>query len=398
VLFEPGTSTVINTEGSVNTLHGVTITDDLNATGVDLTFLGYSAYWESSGAPIAHTFSNVGGVLTFDNFPIIPAGEQFVIEINVVLQDTPTNAPGTQFVNTAKWDFGRLVEGTFYEPLPGEWGISEPLTVAAPNLVVTKTGPATLNLGVWGDFDIDVQNTGLGDAWNVTILDRLPDGPNAGMCDTAPDIQAVQVFQADGVTPVPGKGPLVEGSDYTMNVAGAPSCEVSLTMLTAAGVVGGGERLVINYRTRLDTNSQEGAALTNVVAATEWFNDATGNPDRVVFTRSLTDGTVGVADHEDAHTTTVEHGRRSRSRGRAYHYRGTERFLLRKNRCQPDDRHRPGHQRSAGRHPEILPAAAVDRCRTQRADHLRRSRRTQQPGRIRARHPVARGRHGSGGC
>jgi len=37
---------------------------------------------------------------------IVPAGEQFVIEITVVLEDTPTNTPSTQFVNTAKWDFG----------------------------------------------------------------------------------------------------------------------------------------------------------------------------------------------------------------------------------------------------------------------------------------------------
>jgi uncharacterized repeat protein (TIGR01451 family) len=306
VLFDPATSTVVPIQGSDNDLHGITITDDLNALGIDVTFLGYRAYWAGSGALIAHTFANVGGVLTFDNFPIIPAGEQFVIEIDLVLEDTPVNAPGTQFINIAKWNFGRFIDGTFYEPLPGEWGVSEPLTIAAPNLVVTKTGPATMNLGEWGDFDVDVQNTGLGDAWNVTILDRLPDAPSAGMCDTTAQIQGVQVFQADGVTPVPGKGPLVAGADYTLDITGMPSCEISLTMLTAAGVVGAGERLVISYQTRLDSNSQNGVALTNVVAATEWFNDAVGNPDRVAFSRNLTDGTVGVADHEDAHITTVQ--------------------------------------------------------------------------------------------
>jgi hypothetical protein len=111
VLFDPATDTVINVAGSVNDLHGITIWDDLNATGVDMTFVGYTAYWRDSGAPIPHTFSNVGGLLTFDNFPIVPAGEQFVIEITVVLDNTPANAPGTQFVNTAKWDFGRLIDG-----------------------------------------------------------------------------------------------------------------------------------------------------------------------------------------------------------------------------------------------------------------------------------------------
>ncbi|MDH3553339.1 MAG: hypothetical protein OER22_12045, partial [Gammaproteobacteria bacterium] len=41
VLFDPATDTVINTSGSVNDLHGITIWDDLNATGVDMTFVGY---------------------------------------------------------------------------------------------------------------------------------------------------------------------------------------------------------------------------------------------------------------------------------------------------------------------------------------------------------------------
>lgn len=310
VLFDPATTTVINTQGSVNDLHSIIIRDDLNATGVDMTFLSYTAYWKGSGAPIAHTFSNVGGVLTFDIFPVIPAGEQFIIEITVVLNDTPVNTPGTQFVNTAKWNFGRLIDGIFYEPLPGEWGISEPLTIAAPELVVTKTGPATigrtLNLGEWGDFGIDVHNTGLTDAWDITILDLLPDGATGGMCDTAPEILSAQVFAADGVTPVPGKGPLVEGTDYLVSYTGIPACELTLTMLTAAAAIGPDERLVIAYRTRLDADSQEGATLTNVVGAIQWFNGDSSNPDRVSFVRAVTDGTVGVLDHEDAHTTLVQ--------------------------------------------------------------------------------------------
>ena len=43
VLFDPGTSTVINVSGSLNDLHGVTVIDDLNATGVDLTYLSHVA-------------------------------------------------------------------------------------------------------------------------------------------------------------------------------------------------------------------------------------------------------------------------------------------------------------------------------------------------------------------
>ena len=180
VLFDPLSGTVINSSGSPNDLHDITITDDLNATGADMTFVSERVYW-LNGTPIPHTFSNVGGVLTFGGFPVVPAGQQFVVEVTVVLNDTPANVPGKQFVNTAKWQFGRLINGTFYEPLPGEWGVTPPMTIAAPVPVVTKSGPATMNLGQWGNFAIDVRNTGTSDAWNATLRDQLPDGAT-GAC------------------------------------------------------------------------------------------------------------------------------------------------------------------------------------------------------------------------
>jgi large repetitive protein len=305
VLYAPATGTVINSEGSDNDLHSATIVDDLNATGVALTYVSHVAYWRSSGTPVPHTFSNVGGVLTFDNFPIIPAGEQIIIEVTVVLDDSPLNAPGTQFVNTAKWDFGRLIDGVFYEPLPGESGISPPLTIAAPELVVTKTGPASMNLAASDQFGIDVHNTGLSAAYDVTVRDRLPDGATGGMCDIAPEILGAQVFAADGVTPVAGKGPLAAGTDYTLTWNGAPTCELTLTMLTPAGVIGADERLVVTYRTQLDAGSQNAASLTNVAGAVQWFNGDSSVVNRVAFNRTLTDGTVGTLDFQDAHTVTV---------------------------------------------------------------------------------------------
>ena len=74
VLFDPATGGVINNSGSVNTLHGITITDDLNTTGVSLSYVSHTVTWRNNGTPFSHTFSNVGGVLTFDNLPIVPAG------------------------------------------------------------------------------------------------------------------------------------------------------------------------------------------------------------------------------------------------------------------------------------------------------------------------------------
>ena len=173
-----------------------------------------------------------------------------------------------------------------------------------PALTVEKSGPATMDLGEWGDFVLDVRNMGISAAFNTTLVDRLPDGPTGGMCDTTPEVLSARVFAADGVTPVPGKGPLVQGTDYSLVYNGA-ACELTFTALTAASVIGVGERLIVAYRTQLDSGSQYAITLTNVAGATQWFNGDDTNPVRDVYTRTLTDGTVGVLDHEDAHTVTV---------------------------------------------------------------------------------------------
>lgn len=309
VLYDPGTGVVIDTAGSLNTLHSIVLTDDLNATGADLTYLGHQVYLAGSGTPVSHSFSNVGGLLTFANFfdsqSIITAGDQVIIEVTVVLDDTPANTPGTQFVNTAKWDFGRLIDGEFFEPLPGEWGITEPLTIAAPDLEMTKTGPALVNLGQSADFTLDIRNAGNSDAWDAVIVDRLPDGGTGGMCDTTPTVLSAQVYEADGVTPAAGKGALIEGTDYTFDYSAAPTCRLTLTMLSAAAVIGPGQRLIIGYRSKLDANSQDGVSLTNVAGITEWSNDDSSNNERQTYTRNLSNGSVGTTDHQDAHTLTV---------------------------------------------------------------------------------------------
>jgi uncharacterized repeat protein (TIGR01451 family) len=173
-----------------------------------------------------------------------------------------------------------------------------------PELTVEKSGPATMNTTEWGDFVLDVRNMGVSAAINVTLLDRLPDGPTGGMCDTTPEVLSARVFAADGVTPVPGKGPLVEGTDYSL-AYNAAACELTFNTLTVPSAIGIGERLVIAYRTQLDSGTQTGTTLTNVAGATQWYNDFDANPNRSVYTRTLTDGTVGTLDHEDAHTVTV---------------------------------------------------------------------------------------------
>jgi uncharacterized repeat protein (TIGR01451 family) len=179
------------------------------------------------------------------------------------------------------------------------------MTIVGPMLTVTKSGPSTLNLGQWGNFTVDVRNTGTGDAWNASIRDVLPDGATGGMCDVTPEILSAQVFASDGVTPVPGKGPLAAGNGYSSTYSGPPNCRLDISILSAAGTIGPNQRLIIRYRSQLDVNTQTNAALTNVAGAIQWFNGDSSNPNRQSFTRTLTNGTPGVVDHEDAFTVTA---------------------------------------------------------------------------------------------
>ena len=321
VLYDPVTATYINNAGSANDLHSITITDDLNATGADLTLVGTpTVTWLSSGLPVPHTFSNLGGILTFEIDPtsnpgvIIPAGEQLEIAITVVADST--NASGTQFFNTAKWQFGRLInidlngdgvpEPNFFNPLPGENGVTDPLTIGGPDLVVTKSNPDTaINLSSPSTFTIDIQNAGGARAWDATIVDLLPDTATAGMCDTDPTASVTaQVFEADGSTPV--SAVLVSGVDYNISyydaVLPAPICELHFTMQSAAASIGPSERLIITYQTQLDGDTTgDGVALTNIAGATQWFS-GDGSYPRTTFNRTLTDGSL---PFEDSHTITT---------------------------------------------------------------------------------------------
>ena len=243
-----------------------------------------------------------------------PPGEGCTDRVTIVASPTPTtfNVDGVDYTLSMSFlnngnpvsEFITREGGTINSSgLVGEFTLP-PIPPGTPVLNVDKSGPATMNPAEWGNFAIDVHNAGTVDAFNVTLLDRLPDGPAGGMCTTTPEILSARVLAADGVTPVPGKGPLAEGTDYSLAYDGA-ACELTFDALSAGSVIGVGERLVIAYRAQLDADFQYGTALTNVAGATQWYNAQASNPLRTAYTRMLTDGTVGTLDHEDAHTVTV---------------------------------------------------------------------------------------------
>ncbi len=243
-----------------------------------------------------------------------PPGEGCTDRVTIVASPTPTTFNVDGFDYTLSMSFlnnGNPVSefitregGTVNSSgLVGEF-TPPPIPPGTPTLTLDKSGPATMNPAEYGNFALDVRNVGTVDAFNATLLDRLPNSPTGGMCDTTPQITSARVFAADGVTPVPGKGALVEGTDYSLAYDGG-ACELTLTTLTSSSVIGVGERLIVAYRTQLDSGTQYGAPLTNVAGATQWYNAVATNPGRTAYTRTLTNGTVGVVDHEDAHTVTI---------------------------------------------------------------------------------------------
>src|SRR5215469_2330070 len=275
----------------------VVITDDLSRAGPGLlTFVNPPApTMNGSTAGV----SIVGSVLTANysalNGPLQPGQS---IDVRFRVQIAAGVPAGTIITNTAlvTWNTPTETSSASVSIAIGE--------TSTPNLVLTKTGPATMSPGQLGQFGLNVQNTGVGDAWNATILDRLPTGSSGGMCNTTPQVVSAQVFQANGVTPVAGKGPLVAGTDFSISY-NKPTCELTLTMLTAAATISLSQRLIINYQTQLDANSQNGATLTNVAGAIQWFDGSSTTPNRKTYTGPLTNGTPGVLDNQDAHTVTV---------------------------------------------------------------------------------------------
>ena len=301
---------------SPNNLTDVVIWDDLNATGADLSLVGTPVV-SLGGVPLTegvdYTFTNVGGLLTF-NIPSITTGIQIDIEITVVLNDTPANVVGASFTNTAKWQFVREIdvnEDGFIDPLteiftlPGEWGVAT-MVIAEPDLILTKTADqTTLNIGVVATFTIDIQNNGGGSAWNVTMLDRIPEDVNAGMCDYDPTTGPItaQVFSAAG-SPVTGL--LLLGTHYTATYD-AVACELSVEITSPLVKIEPTQYLRITFQSQLNGDSTaDPFPLINTAAATQWFSaDPAGAYPARTYTRALTDGTPAIIDHEDSFTITT---------------------------------------------------------------------------------------------
>jgi len=288
-------------------LHDVRILDDLSASAADLLFVSVAKVFGSGPWTPVNTGTATNIVIEDTGIGIdIPAGEQVIIDIRLVPDDTATNVSGLQFNNTADYTFNQI-NGDSTTRTSGGSDTTENMTiVGADTVTLVKTGPAIVQLETPATYTLNFHNTSTGAVWNPTITDQIPDGATGGMCGTGPSNVTAQIFEADGVTPVSPL--LVEDTDYTVIFDGDPTCEWRFNLLSVAGGVSADNRLIINYDVVLDPDTENGVTLTNLAGATRWYStdpNVAGASPRI-FDRVITDGTPGILDHEDNHTTTAE--------------------------------------------------------------------------------------------
>ncbi|WP_148665435.1 DUF11 domain-containing protein [Sulfurifustis variabilis] len=299
-------------------LHDVRILDDLSATGADLRFVSVakvsgSQPWTPVNTGTATNLVIEDPVIGID----IPPNEQVVIDITVVLGDSPTNASGLQFSNTASYTYNAVANDPATRQ-PGSGATTGTLTIVGPDRVtLDKTGPAQMRPDVPGTFTVTVHNTydagtdpaHVGPAWGLTVVDRLPNPSPGGMCDAAPTIQSAGIYDASNNLVMS----LTAGTHYSVSVTtgspnylGQPSCDLTLTLLGST-VLPAHHRLIVNYQARLDADNPNGQPLTNVAAATRWYGaNPAGGATPHAYVGALTDGTIGVLDNQDAHTVGVQ--------------------------------------------------------------------------------------------
>lgn len=288
-------------------LHDVRIVDNLSATA-DLTYVSVTKVNGTEPWTPANTGTTTSLVIEDATIGIdIPPNEQAIIDVTVVVNDVAANVKARTFTNTATYTYNQSANDNSTQQ-NGVADTTTNMTIVEPdNLTLVKTGPgADINIGTPETFTLNIQNTGDATAWDATIVDVLPtfDPAAGGMCDTTPTNIVARMHDAGGV---PVAAALTQGTDYVVNYTG---CTLTLTMQTAAASIVATNRLIINYEAELDVDTPHNSTLTNTAAVTQWFSLDTAGAGATgeirTYSRTLTNGTTGTLDHEDAYVVTTD--------------------------------------------------------------------------------------------
>ena len=295
-------------------LFDVQITDDLASLSpnVDLAFVSVQKI-STTGSWVPVNTGTSTNLLIQDvtNGIDVPAGEQAEIEITVVLRNSSNNQAGDTFINIASYSYNSA-DNLDTSRIVGGSDSDVALTIVAPtSMIMQKTGPASMEFGLPDTFTLDVQNTGTGPAYDITITDNLPNPAAGGMCDTAPTNVTARVYQSDGTTPV--SIPLIENTHFVTSFTGSPTCTLSVTMTAPEAELLPLNRLIVTFDSQIDADNSYQSSLTNVAGATRWFSNdtpagvVTGEIRQYDETFNTTDlGTPAIVDHEDSHVFTID--------------------------------------------------------------------------------------------
>jgi uncharacterized repeat protein (TIGR01451 family)/fimbrial isopeptide formation D2 family protein len=278
-------------------LYNVHVHDDISlaTTTVSLNYISATAaLYDNTGTATGKTWTltNAGTATALDLYDAtpgggvdIPAGYTVKVTLTLALASDPTNNTiGKQFQNTAWYTYTSTKAST--TQVSTAKVVSTAVTIVGPYLQMTKSGPATMNVGQVYTFTLAAKNTGLATAWKPVITDLVPNTATGGMCGTAPA----------NVTASVGGTTLTSGTDFTVAWAAAPTCTLTVSILTSAASVPAGATLTVTYQGQLDAGTASSLALTNIAGATQWLttNPAVAGATPATNSNTLTDGTPTV--------------------------------------------------------------------------------------------------------
>lgn len=204
-----------------------------------------------------------------------------------------------------------------------------PLRAGTPRLALTKTGPATVELGDQFAYNITVTNNGTADANDVVIIDNLPPGLSSSSATTIP-VGTLAVGQSRTVSiPVTAANPgeYVNNASATAGNAATVSTTAAPTKIVTSRIQvekTGPDRIFV-YRdatynitvTNVGDVALENITVTDNLPKNVTLVSASGNPsnqskDRVVWTipglapgQSLTDSVTITSNQPQTTTNSV---------------------------------------------------------------------------------------------
>jgi uncharacterized repeat protein (TIGR01451 family)/fimbrial isopeptide formation D2 family protein len=189
------------------------------------------------------------------------ADDIITIDYLVLVTNIPGNIQGTVLTIPAHLEY---VDGqSASRVLPNQ---NVAITLAEPNLQLTKTGPVNVQLRTAASFTITVNNTGNSTAWQTVLLDTLPGEMRA----QTPTITSIIVGS-------PARTLLESGPDDYDALYNATTGQWTITFKSAAARIAPGETLTIIYQSILNDELFTVRTISNTVEISSYYSmDSSG--------------------------------------------------------------------------------------------------------------------------